>query len=141
MPGYVVLPASRDEVVEIVNLANEFGLSYVVRGNGGSVFGLVFSDGIVTDMNRMKSIVIDKENWVAVVEPGATSFDVQMEAYKHGFRVNVAEPAATVCGNIICTGIFSTWSNAYGVAADNLVNGEFVDNQGNVFSLADRDCP
>jgi len=141
MPGYVVLPSSTDEVVKIVNLANEFGLPYVVRGNGGSVFGIVFSDGMVIDMNRMKSIVIDKGNCVAIVEPGATSFDVQREVYKHGFRVNVAEPAATLCGNIICTGIFSTWSNAYGVAADNLVNAEFVDDRGNIFHLADESAP
>ncbi len=141
MPGYVVLPASRDEVAEIVKLANEFGLSYVVRGNGGSVFGLVFSDGIVMDMNRMKSIVIDRENWVAIVGPGVTSFEAQKEAYKYGFRINTAEPAATVCGNIVCTGIFSTWSNSYGVAADNLVNAEFVDYQGSVFNLADRTAP
>jgi hypothetical protein len=141
MPGYVVLPSSTDEVVRIVNLANEVGLPYVVRGNGGSVFGIVFSDGMVIDMNRMKSIVIDKDNCVAIVEPGATSFDVQREVYKHGFRVNVAEPAATLCGNIICTGIFSTWSNAYGVAADNLINAEFVDSRGNVFELADENAP
>jgi len=58
-----------------------------------------------------------------------------------GFRINTAEPAATVCGNIVCTGIFSTWSNAYGVAVDNLVNAEFVDYQGSVFNLADRTAP
>jgi len=141
MPEYVVLPASRDEVTGIVKLANECGLPYVVRGNGGSVFGLVFSEGIVMDMARMRSIVIDKENWVAIVGPGVTAFDAQKEVYKHGFRINTAEPAATVCGNIVCTGIFSTWSNAYGVAADNLINAEFVDNQGEVFNLADRTAP
>jgi len=73
-------------VAGIVKLANEFGLSYVVRGNGGSVFGLVFSDGIVMDMNRMKSIVIDRENWVAIVGPGVTSFEAQKEAYKYGLQ-------------------------------------------------------
>lgn len=141
MPWYVVLPASRDEVIEIVKLANEIGLPYVVRGNGGSVFGLVFSEGIVMDMARMNSIVIDKENWVAIVGPGVTAFDAQKEVYKHGFRINTAEPAATVCGNIVCTGIFSTWSNAYGVAVDNLINAEFVDKQGSVFHLADSTAP
>ena len=141
MPGYLVLPASRDEVVAVVKLANEFNLPYVVRGNGGSVFGLVFSEGIVMDMARMRSIVIDRENWVAIIGPGVTAFEAQKEAYKHGFRINTAEPAATVCGNIVCTGIFSTWSNAYGVAADNLINAEFVGKQGDVFNLADKDAP
>jgi hypothetical protein len=141
MPGYVVLPRTRDEIVAIVNIANKHSLPYVVRGNGSSVFGIVFTDGIVLDMNRMNSIVIDSDNWVADVEPGVTSFDLQKEVQKQGFRVNVAEPAATVCGNIVCTGIFSTWSNAYGVAADNLINAEFVDNAGRIFDLNDRGAP
>src|SRR4030042_4356104 len=128
MPGYFVLPGTKDDIVAIMNIANKRGLPYAIRGNGSSVFGIVFTDGIVLDMNRMKSIAIDRDNWVAAIEPGVTSFDLQKEVQKHGFRVNVAEPAATVCGNIVCTGIFSTWSNAYGVAADSLINAEFVDN-------------
>jgi hypothetical protein len=141
MPAYVVLPSKREELVKIIELANEYGLSYMVRGNGGSVFGIVFSDGLVIDMNRMKSVNIDKENWVAIAEAGATAFEVQSAAYKHGFRVNAAEPAATICGNVFCTGLFSTWSNAYGVGADNLVNAELVDHRGNIFALADPGAP
>jgi FAD/FMN-containing dehydrogenase/ferredoxin len=141
MPGYVVLPGSKEDIVAIVNIANKRGLPYAIRGNGSSVFGIVFTDGIVLDMYRMKSIAIDRDNWMATVGPGVTSFELQKEVHKQGFRVSVAEPAATVCGNIVCTGIFSTWSNAYGVAADNLINAEFVDKTGRVFELDDREAP
>jgi hypothetical protein len=141
MPRCVVLPGTRDQIVEIVRLANALGLSYVVRGNGGSVFGFVFTDGIVIDVNRMKGIEIDRENWVAIVEPGVTSFELQREAARHRLRVNAAEPAATVCGNIVCTGTFSTWSNVYGVGADNFVDMEFVDREGRVFHLNDKTAP
>lgn len=141
MPRYVVLPRTRDQIVEIVRLANRLGLPYVVRGNGGSVFGFVFTDGIVIDVNRMKGIEIDLENWVAIVEPGVTSFELQREVAKRGLRVNAAEPAATVCGNIVCTGTFSTWSNVYGVGADNFVDMEFVDREGRVFSLNEKTAP
>jgi hypothetical protein len=141
MPKYVVLPGTEEEVVDIVNLANELGLPYVVRGNGGSVFGFVFSDGIVLDMQRMRKIEFDPENWSVSVEPGVTSFDLQAEAYKRGFRINTAEPAATVCGNIVCTGLFSTWSNVYGTAADSFVDIEFVDKEGQLFHLNDKKAP
>ena len=141
MPRYVVLPRTKDQVIELVRLANSRGLPYAVRGNGGSVFGFVFTDGIVIDMNRMKGIEIDRENWVAVVEPGVTSFELQQEAARSGLRVNTAEPAATVCGNIVCTGMFSTWSNAYGVGADNFVDMEFVDRQGQFFCLHEKTAP
>lgn len=141
MPRYVVLPGSREEIAAVVRLADELGLPYAVRGNGGSVFGFVFTDGIVLDMGRMRGIEFDPDNWTAAVEPGVTSFELQREARKRGFRANAAEPAATVCGNIVCTGTFSTWSNVYGLAADNFVDMEFVGRDGRVFRLNDKQGP
>jgi hypothetical protein len=141
LPLYVVLPGSRDEVAAVVRLANEMGLPYAVRGNGGSVFGFVFTDGIVLDMNRMRGIEIALPNFCAAVEPGVTSFELQQEAFRHGLRINAAEPAATVCGNIVCTGTFSTWSNVYGTAADNFIDMEFVGRDGRVFRLNDKAAP
>lgn len=141
MPRYIVLPRISEEILRIVKFSGELGIPYVVRGNGGSVYGAVFTDGIVIDTNRMKDIEIDRENWTATVGAGVTSFDLQQEAHRHGFRVNVAEPAATVCGNLVCTGIFSTWSSAYGTGADNLINAEFVDREGNIFHLNQKTAP
>lgn len=138
MPRYVVLPGSREEVAAVVRLANELGLPFAIRGNGGSVFGFVFTDGIVLDMNRMRKIEFDLDNWTAAVEAGVTSFELQQEACRRGLRVNAAEPAATVCGNLVCTGTFSTWSNVYGTAADNFVDMEFVGRDGRVFRLNDK---
>ena len=141
MPRYVILPETAEQVSAIVSLANDLKLPFAVRGNGGSVFGFVFSPGIVMDMNRMRKVEIDRENWCAVVEPGVTSFDLQTEACKHGLRANTAEPAATVCGNIVCTGTFSTWSNVYGTAADGFIDMEFVDRDGKIFHLNDKSAP
>lgn len=141
LPRYVVLPGCREEVAAVVRLANELALPYAVRGNGGSVFGFVFTDGIVLDMNRMRKIEFDLENWCAAVEAGVTSFELQQEACRRGLRVNAAEPAATVCGNLVCTGTFSTWSNVYGTAADNFVDMEFVGRDGGVFRLNDKRAP
>ena len=141
MPRYVVLPGTREEIAAIVRLANELGLALAIRGNGGSVFGFVFTDGIVLDMNRMRKVEFDLDNWVAAVEPGVTSFELQQEACRRGLRVNAAEPAATVCGNLVCTGTFSTWSNVYGTAADNFVDMEFVGRDGRIFRLNDKRGP
>ncbi len=141
MPRYVVLPENREEVSAVIRLANDTCLPYVVRGNGGSVFGFVFSEGIVLDMQRMKRIEVDRDNWSAAVGPGVTSFELQQEVSRHGLRVNTAEPAATVCGNIICTGTFSTWASVYGTASDGFVDMEFVDRTGNFFHLNDKKAP
>ncbi len=137
MPRYVVLPGSREETAAVVRLAARAKIPYAVRGNGSSVYGQVFSEGIILDMNRLKGIEIDPRNWIAEVGAGVTSFALQQEALRCGFRANAAEPAATVCGNIICTGTFSTWSASYGLATDNFVDMEFVDRRGRTFRLSD----
>ncbi len=141
IPGYVVLPGSAQELVEIVRFADKAHIPAVVRGNGGSVFGFVFTPGIVIDVNRMKKIHLDPDNWSAVIEPGVTSFELQKAAAEKGYRVNTAEPAATVCGNIVCTGLFSTWANVYGVGADHIVDMTFVDRHGTVFTANDKNAP
>ena len=141
MPKYAVLPGTAEEVSSLVKLSRRVGIPYAVRGNGGSVYGAVFTDGIVIDTNRMKGLKIDRETWTATVEAGVTAFELQREAYRYGFRANVAEPAATVCGNLVCTGIFSTWASAYGVGADNLLDAEFVDSEGRIFHLHEKEAP
>jgi hypothetical protein len=141
MPRYVVLPRTRDEVVEIARLAREREIPWVVRGNGGSVLGFVMSEGIVIDVARMTDIEIDSSNWVAHIQPGVTTLDVQAAAVPQGMRMNAAELSATVCGNIVCTGVFSPWSNAYGMCADNLVDAEFVDGDGGVFRMSEKEAP
>ena len=140
-PRFVALPGSREEVAALVRFAVSRGIPYAVRGNGGSVFGFVFSPGLVLDMNRMKGLDIDLENWCAEVGPGVTSFELQQAASRQGLRANTAEPAATVCGNVVCTGLFSTWANVYGVNADAFVDMEFVDEQGEVFRLNQKSAP
>ena len=141
VPKYVALPGTTEEVCELVKLSRRFGIPYAVRGNGGSVYGAVFTEGMVIDTNRMKGIKIDRENWTATVEAGVSAFELQREAYGHGFRAHVAEPAATVCGNLVCTGIFSTWSSSYGVGADNLLDAEYVNFEGRVFHLHEKEAP
>ena len=141
MPRYVVMPKNRDEVTQVVLTANRHDIPIVVRGNGGSVFGFVFTDGVVIDLNRMKGIDIDPDNWTVTVEPGVTSFELQTAVTSQGFRVNTAEPAATVCGNIVCTGLFSTWANVYGVGADGIVDMEFVDRNGHPFRINHKTTP
>jgi len=140
-PNYVTMPLSREDVSSIIKICNKHQVSYVVRGNG-STEGLVYArDGLVIDMGRMKGIVLDKAKWFASVEPGVSAFELQKEAAKNGLRVNVAEPEALVCANLMTTGIISTFSASYGVGASNYVNAEFVSLDGESFHLNERGAP
>lgn len=141
LPRYVVVPKTREEVQAIVRICAAHELPYAVRGNGGSVMGFVMSPGVVIDTNRMNDIQFDAANWSVTVGPGVAAFDLQREAQKLGYRVNVAEPSAMVAANIMCSGIFSLFSASYGISADNFITAEFVGPDGEFFSLNDKNAP
>jgi len=141
MPAYVVLPGTKEEISALLKLFNQRKIPWAVRGNGSQNMGFVMSEGAVIDTNRMTEIVFDEKNWAVRVGPGVAAFDLQREAVKRGYRVNVAEPAALVCANMMCSGIFSTFLTGYGTAADNCVDAEFVAGDGSFFSLRDKNAP
>jgi hypothetical protein len=141
LPAYVILPRTREEISALLRLFNARNVPWVVRGNGSQNAGLSLCEGVVIDLNRMKDVAFDEKNWAVRVAAGVPAFDLQREAARRGYRVNVAEPAALVCSNMICSGIFSTFLTAYGTAADNCVDAEFVARDGSFFSLSDKNAP
>ena len=138
LPRAVVLPKSVEEVEDIVRVAKKHGVPFMVRGNGSSVMGFVMTDGILVDTQRMKTMEFDADNWCVTVGAGVSAFDLQKEAFARGYRVNVAEPAALVCANLICSGIMSLFSTTYGTLDDGYVDAEFVSPEGDRFRLKDK---
>lgn len=141
MPRYVVVPADTQQVSEIVKLCRQEGIKYTVRGNGSSVMGFVLGSGLIIDTTRMKKMEFDISNRAVTIGAGVSAFELQKEAAALGYRVNAAEPSALYCANIMCSGIFSLFSSSYGTAADNLIDAEFVSQEGNIFALSQRDAP
>ena len=141
MPAYVIMPQTKEEIAAILKLLKKNNIDYAIRGNGSSVMGFVMSTGAVLDLGRMKTMEFDEKNWLVKTGPGVAAFELQQEAVKRGFRVNVAEPAALVCANVMCSGIFSCFSAAYGTAAENYVDAEFVAADGSFFALNQKSAP
>src|SRR5256714_8797093 len=76
VPGVVVLPGSRDEVIAIVRLLSALGMPFVPRGAGTGLSGGALADGdavliVLTRLNRI--LKIDARNRLAVVEPGVVN--------------------------------------------------------------------
>ena len=141
VPDCVAMPNTKEEIASLVKLFNKNNITYTIRGNGQNLLGFAVNEGVIIDLNRMKTIEFDEKNWLVKVGPGVTAFDLQKQAQERGFRINAAEPAALVCANIMCSGIMSTFSTTYGINADNFINAEFVDKNGSLFSLNDTSSP
>ncbi len=137
MPRYVTMPASTVEVQEIIKIARAADLPYTARGNGASSFAVALGDGIIIDLTRMKQLEVDPKTWTATIGPGVTAFDLQREANRHGMRAGVVEPAACVCANLISTNMHSLFSHAYGMGADHCSDAQFVDPEGELYTMND----
>src|SRR5664279_2788721 len=141
MPDYVVMPNTKEEIAALVKLCKKHNIPYTMRGNDQNLLGFAINEGVIIDLNRMKTIDFDEKNWLVKVGPGVAAFDLQKQAQKRGYRINAAEPAALLCANIMCSGIMSTFSTTYGINADNFTNAEFIDKEGSFFNLNDISSP
>jgi glycolate oxidase len=87
MPEVVVKPASAQEVSEIVKMANRENIPVTPRGAGSGLSGgaVPACGGILLSTERMNKIIeIDRENLIAVLEPGVITNDFNCEVEKEG---------------------------------------------------------
>ena len=105
-PDAIAFPASTEQVVEVVGIANRYDVPITPRGAGTGLSGgaLAVLGGVVVGLNRMRRILdLDPENRTALVEPGVVNLDLGEAAAKHGLAY-VPDPssqrACTIGGNV-----------------------------------------
>src|SRR5438477_6341265 len=87
LPEAVVLPGSREEVVEVVKLAARHRIPVVPRGAGTGLSGgaITLRGGIALQVTRMRRILeIDPVAQTALVEPGVVNQELSLVAAQHG---------------------------------------------------------
>ena len=104
-PQAVVRPATTEQVSRVLRLANDAGIPVTARGNGTGLSGACIPTrgGIVLCFERMnRTLEIDTENYVAVVEPGVTLAELDEATAEHGliYPIFPGESSATLGGNI-----------------------------------------
>jgi len=90
-PQFVARPQNVDEVQEIVKWANSTGTPLIPVSSGPPHFRgdtVPSLGGVVVDLSRMKKIIrINRRNRVAMVEPGVTFAELQLELKNEGMRL------------------------------------------------------
>jgi glycolate oxidase subunit GlcD len=105
-PDLVVLPASAEEVAEVIKVANRYKVPVSPRGAGTGLSGgaTTIMGGISLALTRMKKIInVDPENLSATVEVGVTNLAVSKAAAKWGLYFAPdpsSQIASTIGGNI-----------------------------------------
>ena len=123
LPEAVLLPVSNEEVSSIMKVASAYNIPVVPRGAGSGMTGgsLPVAGGLVLSLTRMNRIIeIDKDNQIAVVEPGVINQQLRQALHPLGLFYP-PDPASlkfcTIGGNVAeCAGGPSAVK--YGVTRD-----------------------
>ncbi len=143
VPDLVVFPSSAKEISAIMKLANRHRFPVIPRGQGTGLTGgsIPLNEGLVLVFSKMNRILeIDRENLIAVVEPGVITFDLQQEASKYGLFYP-PDPASykysSIGGNVAeCAG--GPNSLKYGVTRDYVIGLEVVIPTGEILNTGVR---
>ncbi len=143
MPEGVALPKSANEVIAILKLASEEHFPVIPRGAGTSTTGapLAVKGGLVLALTKMNRILeINKEDLIAVVEPGVPTGRLKQEVAKRGLFYP-PDPASykfsTIGGNVAtCAG--GPKGLKYGVTKDYVLGLEVALPTGDLIFLGTR---
>ena len=125
LPLGVAYPKSEEDLIALMNWANQENKSLIPRGGGTSLAGQCVGDGLVVDtsryMNRILSI--DKELGVATVEPGVIRDVLNRELAEHNlmFGPETSTSNRATLGGMVGNNSSGSNSIIYGVTRENLV--------------------
>ncbi len=143
LPAIVVKPHTTEEISTLMQLAYENNIPVYPRGAGSGLTGgsVPSKGGIVLNLCEMNNILeIDKENLIAVLEPGVVLADFQLEVEKLGLLYPpdpASDAMATIGGNVAeCAGGLRCLK--YGVTRDYILGLEVVLPNGDVINTGVR---
>jgi D-lactate dehydrogenase len=125
-PDAVVFPATHEQVVALVGVCRRHRLPLVARGRGTNTTGATVpvAGGVVASFERMNRLVrIDRDNRLAVVEPGLLNADLQAALAPYGLfwpPDPTSAPFCTVGGNLACNA-GGPRAVKYGATRDNVL--------------------
>ena len=120
-PAAVALPASAQDIVDVVRFARRYGLRVAAQGTGHNAAPLgPLADTILVKTERMRRVSIDPAARIARAEAGAVWLEVVEAAAEHGLAALAgSSPDVGVVGYTIGGGM-SWLGRAYGLSANNV---------------------
>ncbi len=143
MPDILVRAWSVDDVSRTLKFCNENGIPVIPRGAGTGVTGgaVPVRGGVVLSLEKMNRIIeIDRENMVALVEPGAITRDIQEAARAEGLMYPPDPASLDSCsiGGNVAENAGGPRAVKYGVTKDYVLGLEFVLPDGSVITTGGK---
>jgi FAD/FMN-containing dehydrogenase len=141
-PGLIARCSGIADAIAAVNFGRENNLLTAIRGGGHNVGGRgLCDDGLVIDLSRMRSVLVDTATQRVRVQGGATLGDVDRETHVFGLAVPTGIVPKTGIGGLTLGGGVGWLVRKYGMTIDNLLSVEVVSADGRVLtaSLSEND--
>jgi len=142
-PEAVLLPIATEEVSRIMAVASRGKIPVTARGSGTNLTGgsVPTRGGIVLAFTKMNKILkIDKENRLAIVQPGVINMELQNELAKYGlfFPPDPASMSVSTIGGNVAENAGGPRAVKYGVTKDYLLGLEVVLASGQVLRTGSK---
>ncbi|MDY6959043.1 MAG: FAD-binding oxidoreductase, partial [Halobacteriota archaeon] len=139
----VARPESTQEVVEIVKVANEYGVPLIPRGAGTSLAGqlLPVKGGVVLDFSKMGKIkMISTDDQCVIVEPGVEYFKLRSRLDEKGYFFPPEPGSAKVCtiGGMVANNASGSSAAKFGTTKNYVMDLEVVLASGEVIKTGAR---
>src|SRR5688572_17168857 len=129
-PAGVVVPRSREALIQIVNVCRQHRCSMTMRGGGTSQAGQAIGAGLIVDtskyLNRILEVNVpsdpNEDRW-ARVEPGIVLDDLNAALAKHGLRFapDISSASRATVGGMIANNSAGARSVVYGKTIDHVL--------------------
>jgi FAD/FMN-containing dehydrogenase len=138
-PGMIAQCTGVHDVIEAVNYARSNNMLVSVRGGGHNVAGnALIDDGLIIDLSRMRTVLVDPMNKTAIVQGGATWGDVDRETQTFGLACAGGVVSDTGVGGLTLGGGLSWLRRKVGMSIDNLLGVDIVLADGSFVHASDK---
>ena len=130
-PDGVIVPGNRDEIAQIMRVANREKINIIPRGAGTNICGssVAREGGVIIAFHRLNKILeIEPENMCAVVQPGVVNADLQKAVTGYGlmYPPDPASMFVSTIGGNVALNAGGPRGVKYGVTRDYLLGLEVV---------------
>jgi glycolate oxidase subunit GlcD len=142
-PIAVLLPATTEEVSEVVRACRDHDVSFVPRGAGTGLSGGAHAteNSVLIECSRMNQILeVDPENRLAVVQPGLVNAELSTAIVHHGlfFAPDPSSQQACTIGGNIAENSGGPHTLKYGTTTNHILALEMVMPDGRVERFGNR---
>jgi len=143
MPYGVLVPKTKNDLVETINYARESKIPLLARGGGTSQCGQTVNKAIVIDNSKFLNKVLDfdKDKMTCIVEPGIVLDELNrfLKPYGLWFPVDVSTSSRATIGGMAGNNSCGGRSIRYGMMRDNVLEIEAILSDGSIYNFGKLD--